>query len=239
MSDMGEILPKSSFHKIFKSFFGINTYNLDAKLTSGLAEMCSSIKLRLLYSRSTNPKTFKLITLHLDGHYSRVAYRNADKASMYSYKLRKSGFRTQRRGIELTEEENKYNTVFGSFSSKVESFFGNMQTTFAKCSQTVIHKVSNRNIFSIQYKLCYLLLNIEHMVALRNITTELHHSFWILDDFGFPDGEDTTKDMQMTTPSFKIKVNDAKSIYRLQENFLSLAISGHDTDQEMNNDDSQ
>ena len=28
------------------------------------------------------------------GHDNRIAYRNADKASMYSYKLRKSGFRT-------------------------------------------------------------------------------------------------------------------------------------------------
>ncbi|KAI8596263.1 hypothetical protein EDD21DRAFT_422650 [Dissophora ornata] len=280
VSDMGEFLPKSTFHDIFKSFFGSNAHTLDVKLTSCLAEMCSSIKLRLLCSRYPNPETFKHITLHLDGHDSRVAYRNADKKSMYSYKLKKSGFRTQvccdmnsmvvfvsqpaecrdfndgtmlsrmaidkkihqldclaldggytlnlegmiaasdtltsanfcypirkRKGIELTEEESRYNAVFGSFRSK--------------------------------YKLCCLLLNIKRMVVLRNITTEQHHSFWLQDHFDFPDGEENTLDMQAAVPSFKAKANDAKSIYRLQENFLQLAVSGHDTDQEMDNEDSQ
>jgi hypothetical protein len=45
------------------------------------------------------------------------------------------------------------------------------------------------------------------MVALSNITTELHHSFWIQDDFNFPDGEESANDMQLTAPSFKVKVN--------------------------------
>ncbi|KAI7824118.1 hypothetical protein BC939DRAFT_450626 [Gamsiella multidivaricata] len=114
-----------------------------------------------------------------------------------------------------------------------------MQTTFTKFSHTVVNRVSDKSIFSLQYKLCCLLLNIKRMVALRNITTELHHSFWIQDDFDFPDGEDSAKGIQVTAPSFKVKVNDAKSIYRLQEKFLHLAISGHDTDQEMDNDDGQ
>ncbi|KAG0258755.1 hypothetical protein BGZ95_004879, partial [Linnemannia exigua] len=238
VSDMGEFLPKSTFHDITKSFFGSNKHALDMKLMSCLAEMCSSIKLRLLCSRSLNPEAFKHITLHLDGHDSRVAYRNADKASIYSYKLRKSGFRTQvccdmnsmvvfvsqpaecrdfndgtmlskktidkkihhldclaldggytlhledmiaasdtltsanfcypirkRRGIELSEEENRYNAVFGSFRSKVESYFGDMQTTFTKFSHTVVNRVSDRSIFSLQYKLCCLLLNIKRMVT--------------------------------------------------------------------------
>ncbi|KAG0300829.1 hypothetical protein BGZ98_008839 [Dissophora globulifera] len=42
--------------------------------------------------------------------------------------------------------------------------------------------------------------------------------------------------MQVTAPSFKAKANDAKSIYRLQESFLGLAIIVHDIDQEMDND---
>lgn len=169
-------------------------------------------------------------TLHLEGI---IAASDTLTSSNFCYPIRK------RRGIELTEEENRYNAVFGSFRSKVESFFGDMQTTFTKFTHTVVNRVSHKSIFSLQYKLCCLLLNIKRMVALRNITTELHHSFWIQDDFDFPDGEDSTKDMQVTAPSFKVKVNDAKSIYRLQEKFPSLAISGHDTDQEMDNDDSQ
>ncbi|KAG0286029.1 hypothetical protein BGZ96_009816 [Linnemannia gamsii] len=43
----------------------------------------------------SNPDPFKYVTLNLDGHDSRVIYVNADKASMYSYKLKKSGFRVQ------------------------------------------------------------------------------------------------------------------------------------------------
>ncbi|KAG0355856.1 hypothetical protein BGZ54_000939, partial [Gamsiella multidivaricata] len=298
ISDMDEFLPKSSFHEIFKGFFGTNTYALDAKITSCLAEMCSSIKLRLLCSRSTNPETFKHITLHLDGHYSCVAYRNADKASMYSYKLRKSGFRTQvccdmnsmvvfvsqpaecrdfndgtillkmaidkkihhldclaldggytlhlegiiaasdtltsstfcrpirkRKGIELTEEEIRYNAVFGSFRSKVESYFGDMQTTFTKFSHTVVNRASDKGIFSLQYKLCCLLSNIKRMVALRNITMELYHNYWTQDDFDYPNGDDSANDMQATAPSFKAKASDAKSIYVYRQDAVSRSHS--------------
>ncbi|KAI1315471.1 hypothetical protein EDD11_000752 [Mortierella claussenii] len=42
-----------------------------------------------------NPDPFKNVTRNLDGHDSRIIYVNADKASLYSYKLMKSGFRVQ------------------------------------------------------------------------------------------------------------------------------------------------
>ncbi|KAF8922829.1 hypothetical protein BGZ58_003730 [Dissophora ornata] len=95
VSDIGEFMPKSSFHDVFKDFFSRGQHVLDAQLTTCLAGMCSSLRLRLLTARSINPVGFKHITLHLDGHDSRVVYPRAEKASMYSYKLKKSGFRTQ------------------------------------------------------------------------------------------------------------------------------------------------
>ncbi|KAF8922904.1 hypothetical protein BGZ58_003601, partial [Dissophora ornata] len=95
ISDMGEFMPKSSFHDVFKDFFARDQHVLDAQLTACLDCMCSSVRLRLLTARSINPVSFKHITLHLDGHDSRVVYPRVDKASMYSYKLKKSGFRTQ------------------------------------------------------------------------------------------------------------------------------------------------
>ncbi|KAF9401329.1 hypothetical protein BGX21_002029 [Mortierella sp. AD011] len=214
-------------------------YNLDGKLTSCLTEMCSSIKVRLLCSRPINPETFKHITLHVDGHDSRVAYRNADK----------SGFRTQvccdmdsmmvfasqpaechdfddgtmlskvaidqkihhldclaldggytlhlegiiaasdtLTSIELSEEEKvRYDAVFSSLRSKIEGFFSDMQTTFAKFSYTLMNRVADRSVFSLQYKLCFLLCDIKRMVALCNISTEPHHSHWVQDDFDYPD----------------------------------------------------
>jgi hypothetical protein len=43
-----------------------------------------------------NPEDFKHVTLMIDGHDSRATYLNAkDHALYYSYKLKKSGFRTQ------------------------------------------------------------------------------------------------------------------------------------------------
>ncbi|KAG0255543.1 hypothetical protein BGZ95_005738, partial [Linnemannia exigua] len=154
VSDMGEFLPKSTFHDIIKSFFGTNTHALGMKLTSCLVEMCSSIKLRLLCSRPLNPETFKHITLHLG---SVIAASDTLTSANFCYPICK------RRGIELTEEESRYNAVFGSFRSRVESNFGDMQTTFTKFSHTVVNRVSVRSIFSLQYKLCCLLLNIKRM----------------------------------------------------------------------------
>ncbi|KAF8958826.1 hypothetical protein BGZ46_001884 [Entomortierella lignicola] len=230
-SEMGEFMPRSSFHDVIKDFFGRETNALDEKLTTYLAEMCSNIKLRLLTSHNVNPEFFKHVTLHLDGHDSRVAYINADKPSMYSYKLKKSGFRTQvccdinsmvvfvsqpaecrdfndgtmlskmaiekkiheldcialdggytqfiegiitnnsgglkssnfccpvrkSKGIDLSEGEKKYNEMLGSFRSKIESYFGDMQTTFTKFNHTVVNRFSEKSTFSLQFKLCCLL----------------------------------------------------------------------------------
>ncbi|KAG0289457.1 hypothetical protein BGZ98_003824 [Dissophora globulifera] len=126
-------------------------------------------------------------TLNLEGM---IATSDTLTSANFCYPIRK------RKDIELTEEENRYNAVFGSFRSKVESYFGDMQSIFDKFSHTVVNRVSDKSIFGLQYKLCCLLLNIKCMVALRNITTEIHHSFWLLDDFDFPDREENTLDMQ-------------------------------------------
>ncbi|KAF8960673.1 hypothetical protein BGZ46_001532 [Entomortierella lignicola] len=292
-SDMGAFLPKSSFHDVFKEFFGRETHALDYKLTSCLATMCSSIALRLLTSRGINPEGFKHITLHLDGHDSRAAYINADKTSMYSYKLKKSGFRTQvccdmnnmvvfvsqpaecrdfndgtmlsrmsiekrihkldsvamdggyaqhlngvveasdqlktskfccpirkTRGIELSDQEKRFNEVLGGFRSKIEGYFGEMQTTFHKFSHAAVNRVSDISTLSLQYKLCYLLLNIKRMVALRNITIEQHHSFWTQDRFDYPDGLETSSAKVPAGAGYAVKINDARDLFRLQDAFL-------------------
>ncbi|KAF9272347.1 hypothetical protein BGZ68_002498 [Mortierella alpina] len=129
--------------------------------------------------------------------------------------------------------------MFGSFRSKMESYFGDMQTTFTKFSHTVVNRVTEKTTFSLQFKLCCLLLNIKRMVALRNITTEVHHSFWLQDDFDYPDGTDKTFGIQIAAPSYKVKINDANNIYRLQDAFLNLSFTTdcEDTDQDMENDD--
>ncbi|KAF8934921.1 hypothetical protein BGZ58_005358, partial [Dissophora ornata] len=75
-------------------------------------------------------------TLHLEGI---IAASDTLTSSNFCYPIRK------RKGIELTEEEIRYNAVFGSVRSKVESYFGDMQTTFTKFSHTVVNPISQRN----------------------------------------------------------------------------------------------
>ncbi|KAF9993319.1 hypothetical protein BGZ80_010560 [Entomortierella chlamydospora] len=271
-SEMSEFLPKSSFHDVFKDFFGRETHTLDSKLMFCLANMCSSINLRLT-SRSINSEGFKQITLHIDGHDSRAAYLNADKAGMYSYKLKKSGFRTQvccdmnnmavfvsqpaeccdfndgtmlsRMSVErkihhldciaLDGGYTQYlhGIIEGSDQIKSPNFCCPVRKT------RVVNRVSEKSTFSLQFKLCCLLLNIKRMVASRNITTELHHGFWMQEEFEYPDGVDTSTTQTPTSPSYAVKVKDARSIFRLQDEFLNLSLAkttgtdGDDQEMEM------
>ena len=59
--------------------------------------MCSSIKLRILSARKYNPELFSHVPLFLDGHDSRINYSDMhiNHSRLYSYKLKKSGLRTQ------------------------------------------------------------------------------------------------------------------------------------------------
>ncbi|KAG0376619.1 hypothetical protein BGX24_007477 [Mortierella sp. AD032] len=228
---MAQYIPKTSFHTIHKEFYMYNPVALNRLLTTMLSEMFSTLKSRHL-AAERNPDPFKNVTLNLDGHVSRIIYVNADKPSLYSYKLKKSGFRVQvctdmnnmvlfvsapapckdyndgtmllrmgiqnkihkldcvaldggynllisklldsadelqyenfcypirkMRGIALTEEEKAYNEIFGSFRSRIESYFGEMQSTFTKYSHTVVNKVAEKETFGVQYKLACLLMN--------------------------------------------------------------------------------
>ncbi|KAF9312708.1 hypothetical protein BG006_004296, partial [Podila minutissima] len=94
LSDMAQYIPKTSFHTIHKEFYMYNPAALNRLLTTMLSEMFSTLKSRHLVAER-NPDLFKNVTLNLNGHDSRIIYVNADKASLYSYKLKKSGFRVQ------------------------------------------------------------------------------------------------------------------------------------------------
>ncbi|KAF9975920.1 hypothetical protein BGZ75_000381 [Mortierella antarctica] len=94
LSTMSRFLPKTSFYELHKEFYLREPDKLHHSLVSMLRDMCSSLKLRLLLAKN-NPEPFKHVTLNLDGHDTRVSYVGADKPSLYSYKLKKSGFRVQ------------------------------------------------------------------------------------------------------------------------------------------------
>ncbi|KAG0011290.1 hypothetical protein BGZ80_000793 [Entomortierella chlamydospora] len=78
------------------------------------------------------------------------------------------------------------------------------------------------------------------MAALRNVTTEAHHSFWLQEKFDYPEGADANINQISVAPGYAIKINDARSIYRLQDAFLNhpdATASNVDDDHEMDSDD--
>jgi hypothetical protein len=95
MEAMEPFMPKSSFHAMHSVFYK-KEYNIHNKcITNYLATMFSTIKIRLLSAKQKNPPLFQHVTLHLDGHDTRATYKGESSADMYSYKLKKSGLRTQ------------------------------------------------------------------------------------------------------------------------------------------------
>ncbi len=95
MEAMEPHMPKSSFHAMHSVFYK-KEYTLHNKyITNCIATMFSTIKIRLLSAKEKNPPLFKHVTLHLDGHDTRATYKGESSADMYSYKLKKSGLRTQ------------------------------------------------------------------------------------------------------------------------------------------------
>ncbi|KAF9912752.1 hypothetical protein BX616_010250 [Lobosporangium transversale] len=91
---MSRFIPKTSFYDLHREFYLRDPVKLHDDITSMMRDMCSSLKLRLLLAKN-NPDPFKHMPLNLDGHDTRVSHIGADKPSLYSYKLKKSGFRIQ------------------------------------------------------------------------------------------------------------------------------------------------
>jgi hypothetical protein len=98
ITDMERYIPKSSYYEIYKGWWGKehdSNRGLDKILTGLLLNMCSSIELRVISSQYCNPIRFKHVTLFLDGHDTRLSYQGHSSESQYSWKLRKSGMRSQ------------------------------------------------------------------------------------------------------------------------------------------------
>lgn len=94
MDSMSQHMPRTSFHQIYCAFFKSQRHLFDKFVSEQLYDMFSTPKIRVMSASWKNPPLFKHITLLLDGHDTRATY-GQDKISMYSYKLRKSGLRTQ------------------------------------------------------------------------------------------------------------------------------------------------
>jgi hypothetical protein len=94
MDSMSQYLPRTSFYQLYDTFFDIQIALFDKFITQCLANMFSTPEIRVRSANWKNPPLFKHITLLLDGHDTRATY-GENKIDMFSYKLHKSGLRTQ------------------------------------------------------------------------------------------------------------------------------------------------
>ncbi|KAF9017114.1 hypothetical protein BGZ52_005333 [Haplosporangium bisporale] len=95
MDAMSPHIPKSSFHALHSQFYKMHFKSHLKQVNQMLATMFSTFPIRLLSAKANNPPLFKHVTLHLDGHDTRLSSKEKSSAEMYSYKLKKSGVRTQ------------------------------------------------------------------------------------------------------------------------------------------------
>jgi hypothetical protein len=95
MDALSPHIPKSSFHAIHTMFYKTHRKVHSKLISEALSTMFSNIQIRLSSARLINPSPFKHVTLHLDGHDTRLSCEEKTSAEMYSFKLKKAGVRTQ------------------------------------------------------------------------------------------------------------------------------------------------
>lgn len=94
LNDMSAFIPRSSYYDIFRKFYESHANELDKKLSNMLMSMFSTLDVRIR-SAQNNPPLFKHVTLMVDGHDTRLSVVGESSEKLYSYKLKKSGLRTQ------------------------------------------------------------------------------------------------------------------------------------------------
>lgn len=94
MDSMSQFIPRTSFYSIYSAFVKEQRRIFDKEIMRCLDAMFSTPKIRVHSANWKNPPLFKHITLMLDGHDSRASYGES-ASKMYSYKLKRSGLRTQ------------------------------------------------------------------------------------------------------------------------------------------------
>jgi hypothetical protein len=95
MVGISPFIAKSSFHAIHKVIYKDKRDKNTKKITQMLTSMFSTFPIRLHSAKIRNPELFPQVTLHLDGHDTRLSCEEKSNKEMYSYKLKNPGVRTQ------------------------------------------------------------------------------------------------------------------------------------------------
>src|SRR3979490_1756784 len=103
------------------------------------------------------------------------------------------------KNMELSDEETKYNEMFGSFRSLIEGFFGEIGTIFEKFNNRRSIRSSDYTTFNLQFKLACLLLNVKKFVDLGVIKPSSQHLLWLEDRFDYSHNVDSDIESHMIT----------------------------------------
>lgn len=161
----------------------------------------------------------------LDGGYSLYVdpiINNSDLNDYnFVYPIRKD------KNISLNDIELNYNEQFGSFRSKMEKTFSDMEFIFKRLNNKKSFLTTNINIYNIQLKIASVLLNIKNYIKLNNIEHYDFHSYWINDNFDFKYKNDMVNNMKNygLLPKLNDRINNLEKMKSLQQQFLGLQLS--------------
>jgi hypothetical protein len=165
----------------------------------------------------------KLDCVGLDGGYTQHINKVIESSDLnlgnFCHPIRKS------KGIELSSDEMKYNKIFGSFRSKIESVFGELGATFERFNNQSVIRTCDNEIFNLQFKLASLLLNMKKFVELGKIQTQPHHLYWVQSDFDYSDG---TADIVVESTTLQDQRQHATDILSCQRKLLELEVTEDD-----------
>jgi len=135
------------------------------------------------------------------------------------------------KGIDLNNDEAKFNKVFGSYRSRIEGIFGELGSTFQRFNNQAVIRICDNENFNLQLKLASLLLNIKKFADGTKIQPQPHHLHWMQSEFDY--GDDNSE-LVIESPSLKDQVQYANDILSCQRKLLDLDIATED--QEMDQD---
>jgi hypothetical protein len=125
----------------------------------------------------------------------------------------------------LSPDKAKYNKVFGSFRSKIESVFGELGLTFERFNNQAVIRICDGENFNLQFKLAALLLNIKKFVEVGKVQAQPHHLHWTQADFDFTDNK---AEIIVESATLKDQMQHASDILLCQRKLLNLEIAEDD-----------
>lgn len=136
----------------------------------------------------------------------------------------------KRRNIELTEAEKTWNEIFGGFRSKIESVFADLGSTFEKFNNTKYIKTAESTVslqvFTVQFKLACLLLNVKKFVELLNIQpNNERHAMFLRENFDYSYNDDVIMEEIRQDFNIKMKLEQGQQLRELQRQFLQSSKS--------------